>query len=233
MRAPLTSGALPRIARTAWLAPLFLFACAASTSETAAPPATDLGTSIPAPAPGGETQADAGAGARDSAPPPPKNDCKLAALTGVADVTPDFVMHQPPASAPPAMAGGTLQGDYRVDKATVYLPSGAAGLVDPNKSTGSINAWAILDGTNYRLHLKAAFLISSVLGPQNQGADTASQGGFKTSGATLTLDHACNTALSDEADYSFTDNGSGRATLLIKTPSPYGDTYLELGAKKN
>ena len=52
-------------------------------------------------------------------------------------------------------------------------------------------------------------------------------------GAVLTLDHACDGALTDEADYSFTDTGNGRATILIKTPTPYGDTYLELDAAKN
>jgi hypothetical protein len=131
------------------------------------------------------------------------------------------------------MTGGMLQGEYKVDKATVYLPSGTAGLADPRTSTGSVNAWAVFSGTNYRLYLKAAFDIATVAGPQTQGTDTASQGAFTVSGAAITLDHACDTAIANEADYSFTDNGSGRATILIKTPSPYGDTYLQLDAAKN
>ncbi len=213
---------------------LSLLACAASSTSTDAPPSSDTGATTPLPpAPSGPAGAsDAGKDA-DAAPAKPKNDCRLAALVGVADITPTFVMHAPPASAPPTMSGGTLKGEYKVDKATVFLPSGASGLVDPRKSTGSINAWAVFDGTNYRLHLKADFLIDSVIGPQAQGTDTASQGGFVTSGAALTLDHACDSAPADEADYSYTDNGGGRATLLIKTPSPYGDTYLQLDAAKN
>jgi hypothetical protein len=138
----------------------------------------------------------------------------------------------PPSVDAPPMSGGTLIGTYVVDKAKVFLPSGTAGLADPQKSTGTVNAWAIFDGTNYRLHLKADFVIDTVAGPQMQGSDGASQGGFTVSGSTLTLDHACDTVIPAEADYSFTDMGNGRATILIKTPSPYGDTYLELDAAK-
>ena len=72
-----------------------------------------------------------------------------------------------------------------------------------------------------------------VAGPQMQGTDSSSQGGFTATGPTLLIDHACDTAIAQEADYSFTDMGGGRATILIKTPSPYGDTYLELDASKN
>jgi hypothetical protein len=208
-------------------------ACSASGAGGEAPPATEVEKTTPAPAPDTSKPADSGAGGVDSAKPQPKNDCKLAALTGVADVAPEFVMHAPPGSAPPLMTGGVLKGEYRVDSATVFLPSGSAGLVDPRASTGTVNAWAVFDGTNYRLTLKADFTISSVAGPQSQGTDTASQGAFTVSGAAITLDHACDTAIAQEADYSFTDSGGGRATILIKTPSPYGDTYLQLNAAKN
>ena len=36
----------------------------------------------------------------------------------------------------------------------------------------------------------------------------------------------------DEAEYSFTDDGTGHATILVKTTTPYGDTYLQLDATK-
>ena len=209
-----------------------LLACAGSEAASDPPPATAVEPTTPAPLPAPPAQ-DSGGGGTDSAKPPPKNECKLAPLTGVADVTPTFVIHEPPGSVPPTMTGGTLKGEYTVDQATVYLPTAAAGLVDPKATTGTINAWAIFDGTNYRLRMKANFVISSVLGPQAQGADTASQGGFTVSSAVLTLDHACDSVIANEADYSFTDMGGGRATILIKTPSPYGDTYLRLDAAKN
>jgi hypothetical protein len=228
MRASLSFGSLGLVALVT------LVACAASEPTADAPPATDVGTTTPAPLPEPATpKDDGGAGNSDTAPPKPKNDCKLSPLVGVADVSPTFEMHAPPTSAPQTMTGGTLQGEYRVDTATVFLPSGSAGLVDPKKSTGTINAWAVFNGTNYRLYLKADFVISSVIGPQQQGADTASQGAFAVSGAVLTLDHACDSAIAEEADYSFTDTGGGRAVILIKTPSPYGDTYLQLDAAKN
>jgi hypothetical protein len=212
--------------------PLVVIACAASSSEPPPPAATDVGTTVPAPAPSAE-QKDSGAIATDSAPPVPKNDCKLADVQGVADVAPVFVTYASPTVVPQAMTGGMLQGTYKVDKATVFLPSGTGGLVDARSSTGSVNAWALFSGTNYSLHLKAAFNLATVAGPQAQGTDTQSQGAFTVSGAALTLDHACDGALGNEADYSFTDTGNGRATILIKTPTPYGDTYLQLDAAKN
>lgn len=209
-----------------------LVGCAVSSTANEAPASTDVTPTTPAASPGAGKTADGGATAPDSAAPPKKNDCKLAALTGVADVSPEFVVYAPGA-LPAVMTGGTLKGEYVVDKATVFLPSGTAGLVDPRASTGTINAWAVFDGTNYRLYLKAAFSISTMAGPQAQGADSASQGAFTVDASALTLDHACDTAIAQEADYSFTDTGAGRATILIKTPSPYGDTYLQLQAAKH
>ncbi|MBX3188947.1 MAG: hypothetical protein KF819_18145 [Labilithrix sp.] len=207
---------------------LVLLACAASAPTE--PPAAAAEPATPLP------PADAGAAKPDAAPDAPgkpKNDCKLAPMTDVADVTPAFLVHAPPATAPRATTGGALSGQYTIDKATVYLPSGAAGLIDPRASSGTINGWAIFSGTDYRLRLTASFTIASVLGPQTQGVDTSSQGGFTVSGSALTLDHACDATIDDEADYTFTDDGGGRATLLIKTPTPYGDTYLELEAAKD
>jgi hypothetical protein len=215
----------------ALVTPLVLIACAASSTDGAAPASTEVAPTVPAPAPGASAQPDAGTDAADSAAPP-KNDCKLVDLAGVADVAPVFTTYAAPSVVPMTMTGGTLQGEYKVDKATVYLPSGTGSLVDARNSTGSVNAWALFNGTNYRLHLKAAFNLATVAGPQAQGTDNASQGAFTTSGATLLLDHACDGALTDEADYSFTDTGNGRATILIKTPTPYGDTYLQLDAAK-
>ena len=216
--------------------PLLLsIACSASGAGSAAPPETTTAPTTPPP-----PSADAGLAAVDASPAPdaspppakPKNDCKLPDLGATPDVTPTFVTIAPPSTSVPAMSGGALNGQYLVDAATVYLPSGTAGLADPQRSTGTVSAWAIFDGTNYRMHLQASFVIATVAGPQAQGSDTASQGGFTASGAALTLDHACDTVIPDEADYSFTDMGGGRATILIKTPSPYGDTYLELDAAR-
>lgn len=230
MRAPLFHGSPSLVAL---VLPLVLIACATSSGGSATPVDTEVGTTVPAPAPDGGTAQDGGAGDSDGAAPPPKNDCKLTDLQGVADVAPTFVTYTSPSLVPPTMTGGALQGEYTVDKATVFLPSGTAGLVDARSSTGSINAWALFNGTNYLLHLKASFSLTTAAGPQAQGTDTASQGAFTTSGAALTLDHACDGALGNEADYSFTDTGNGRATILIKTPTPYGDTYLQLDAAKN
>ena len=217
----------------ALVTPVLLIACAASSTDSPAPASTDVGTTVPAPAPSGETKTDGGTGGTDGAAPAPKNDCKLTDVQGVADIAPEFLTHASPSVVPTTMTGGTLQGAYKVDKATVYLPSGTSGLVDARASTGSVNAWALFNGKNYRLYLKADFTLSTVAGPQAQGTDTASQGAFTTTGEVLTLDHACDGALTDEADYSFTDTGNGRATILIKTPTPYGDTYLQLDAAKN
>jgi hypothetical protein len=204
-----------------------IFACTANDAENEPPPRTDVKPSEPAPLPA--PPADAGADrTADAAPPPKKNECKLAAMTGVTDVAPAFVVGAP---APPS--GGTLAGHYTVEKATVYLPSASAGLVDPAKSEGTINGWAVFEGASYRLHLKADFTVATVAGPQSQGADTESQGGFTTDGAVLLLDHACDGTIANEADYAFSDGGGGKATLLIRTSTPYGDIYLQLDASKS
>ncbi len=91
----------------------------------------------------------------------------------------------------------------------------------------------MFSGTNYRLYLKADFMIDSVLGPQAQGSAVASQGGYTVQTATLTFDHACDAKPPEEAEYTFKDTGIGHATILIKQTTPYGDTYLELDAVKD
>lgn len=214
--------------RSLFLIPLAsILACAATDPSGDAPPGSDVKANEPAPIPGDAPATDAGADRSDAAAPK-KNACNLAAMSGVSDVEPAFIV-----GAPAATAGGTLDGQYEVKKATVFLPSASAGLVDPDKSTGSINGWAVFDGSRYRLHLKADFTVSTIAGPQSQGVDTESQGGFTTSGSELLLDHACDTAIANEADYSFTDTGKGSATILIKTSTPYGDIFLQLDAAKN
>jgi hypothetical protein len=200
--------------------------CAASEPTVDAPPAAASAPTLPVPAPEAGSSGDdaAEAGTPDASP---TKDCSLGALTGIPVVAAQFVI-----GAPPAMTGGTLDGDYAVTKVTVYLPTGVAGLVDPKTSSGTVSAWAVFKGSRYRVHLKADFKIATSLGPQAQSVDTESQGGFTTSGAALTLDHACDTALADEADYSFTDDGSSRPTLLVKTTTPYGDAYMAMDATK-
>ena len=213
------------------LLPLTLAAEGCSGSSSSGPGASDTDAATGSTTDGGTGKSDS-APAADGAPAPPANDCKLAGLTGVADVTPAFLFDDPPATAPPAMTGGTLKGKYTVDKATVYLPTQTKGLADPTKSTGTVNAWAVFDGTNYLLNLNASFTISSVAGEQKQGSSVTSQGGFTVAGAALTLDHACDTKPADESEYTFTESGNGRAQILIKTSTTFGATYLLLDASK-
>lgn len=204
-------------------------ACATETATVPAPePAKEVESTTPPPK---ETPSKPAAPPKDD-PPPPKNECNLDAMTGVADVTPSFVIYSMPNEIPLEMSGGTLSGQYAVDGAKVYLPAGTEGLVSPEESTGTVNGWAVFDGKNYRLHLKGAFTLASVQGPLSQSADNESQGGFTTSGEKLILDHECVTPIDDEAEYSFTADASGHATILVKTSTPYGDTYLQLDAKQ-
>jgi hypothetical protein len=206
-----------------------LLACASTTGDEA-PTATEAPT-LPAPGAAG--------GASEAAPQTPSDpaagpDCSLAPLSAsVADVSPVFVIEAPPGVVPPTMTGGALGGAYVVEKAKIFLPSASAGIVDVAGSKGRIASWAIFAGPRYRLFLDATFTIATSFGPQSQSVSTESQGGFTTSGAALKLDHECDTALTDEADYSFSDEGAGRATLLIRTPTPYGDVYLQLTARKD
>jgi hypothetical protein len=206
-----------------------MLACA-SEGETTPAPSTDVGANTPAPA--------APSGPPASAPkenPPaddPKSDCKVDGMTGVEDVVPSFVIYKFPTEIPATMKGGTLSGQYAVLGAKVYLPAGTESLVYPDQSTGKVNAWAVFDGTSYRLHLKGDFTVLSVQGPLTQGVDSESQGGFSVDSEVILLDHACDAATDQEADYSFTDDGSGKATIVVKVASPYGDTYMQLDATK-
>lgn len=205
-------------------------ACASDSEDPQPAPGTDVGANTPAPA---QSNAPKGGGGQKETPPAqPKNDCKLAAMTGVEDIAPSFVMYAFPNEIPMTMKGGTLAGKYVGVGAKVYLPSAAAGLVFPEQSTGTMNAWAVFDGTNYHLKLKGSFTLGSVQGPLSQDVDNESQGGFTVDSENIALDHACDTDTPQAADYSFTDDGSGKAMIVVKMQTPYGDTYLQLEATK-
>ena len=214
----------------ATLLPLAIVACSSSSSDGTSSGGTPEGGTPPGTTPEGGVGNGDGAPGTDGATT--GNDCKLTALTGVADVTPTFLFDGP-TTPPPAMTGGTLKGKYIVDKATAYLPSATNGVADPAKSTGTVNAWAVFDGTSYLIKLKVDFTIAIKGGaPQAQTSDVTSQGGFTTATAALTLDYACDTKPADQATYTFTDTGSGRAQILIKTTTPFGDSFLLLDAAK-
>jgi hypothetical protein len=129
------------------------------------------------------------------------------------------------------MKGGEADGTYKVDKAIVYLPSSVKGLARPASSTGTVNAWAIFDGSSYRLSLKADLSIDSIIGPQPENEDVAAQGTFSVAAEKLNLETACDPATAPNAELSFSDQGP-RATILIKTQVPQGDVYLQLEATK-
>jgi hypothetical protein len=214
---------------------LALAACAGATDagQGTEAAATDPTQPVPGADDGGANASAAQDAARSNDPTPPAPpDCSLAALPVAADVTPQFVILGP-GQAPPAMTGGALGGSYVVHAAKVLLPSAGAGIVNTAESKGRVSAWAVFAGSRYRLYLSADFTIATSFGTQAQGASTESQGGFTVSGAALTLDHACDTAPANEADYSYSDLGGGHATLLIRTPTPYGDTYMQLDAVAN
>lgn len=207
-------------------AALVVTACAAAHDDSPATSSTptDPGQSEKAP---GAPPAQPPAADPAVPAPPPAPDCSIAPLSGVPQIDATFLF-----TAPPAMTGGTLDGEYVIEKATVYLPPNLSGLVDTTKSTGKVVGWAVFKGPRYRVSLKADFTIVSALGTQAQSVDSESQGGFTTASAALKLDHECDGALTDEADYSYTDDGGGHERLLVKTPTAYGDVYMELDALK-
>ena len=162
--------------------------------------------------------------AADASKVPTSTDCSLMALTGIGDVTPTFVVYHSPDVVPPAQTGGTLSGSYTVDKATVYLPPEIAAFTPTG--SGTINAWAIFKGTRYMLHNKSDLKVSAAGMTLPIVSDVTSQGGYTTATEKLTLDYACDTTQPAAADYSYTDDGSGGATILVKTTTSYGGATL-------
>jgi hypothetical protein len=140
--------------------------------------------------------------------------CQLPELTAT-DVAPSFLVYDPPATQPPAAAGGKIDGKYTIDKATVYLPTSTKGLVRPAQSTGTVNGWAIFSGKNYRLSLKADLQIQSIIGAQPQKIDAIGQGTFSTEGAALKLLTSCPGSTPPDAEVTFTESGA-RGTLVVK-----------------
>lgn len=214
------------------------FACSGSDSGSTSEPSTADGKPTPGgtSSPGGSTATNPPPASTSTdptpTPPAPASACGLPELTGVADVKPTFVVYdQAKGNVPAVMKGGKIDGKYKVDKATVFLPAGVKGLAKPATSTGTVNAWAIFDGASYRLSLKADLQIDSIIGPQPQKEDDAAQGTFTATSEKLKLDGACSGTTTPNAELSFTDQGA-RGILLVKTTVTQGDVYLQLEAAK-
>ena len=86
--------------------------------------------------------------------PAPEGPTSATSSPGVAAVSPTFkIYNSPPGTVPDTMTGGAVGGQYKVDKATVYLPSGTAGLAKPDTSDGNLVAWAVFQGTSFKFSL--------------------------------------------------------------------------------
>ncbi|MBS2019157.1 MAG: hypothetical protein JST00_40190 [Deltaproteobacteria bacterium] len=208
-------------------------AAACSSSSTAPPDSTSSGGSSSGSSGssgGGSDGGDATASDGGNGQVP---GCDLATVTGASKVTSTFAIYDPPASVPVATTGGAISGTYLVTKAKVFLPTATKGLADPAKSTGTVTGWAVFEGSRYRIKLDAALVINSVLGDRPQDIAVDSQGGFKVSGSTLSVDQACDGPDSGtSAAYTFSASGN-TATLVVKTPvATFGDAYLEIEAAK-
>jgi hypothetical protein len=176
---------------------------------------------------------DAGVGddAGDAAIDTHTSACDLAPVDNVDALTPTFAFYDPPASQPPPMTGGMPSGRYAVTSAIVYLPTNTKSVAHPDKSYGRLTSWAVFSGTSYRIFLHASLTIDTSLGPNQQGNDVNSLGSFKVDGPNLTLDYSCDKALPDPLpSYQFTIDGTGKATLVIKSTTTFGDGYLQLEA---
>ncbi len=163
----------------------------------------------------------------------PASGCKLAAVEGVDSVSPTFAFYDPPTSQPAATTGGNPSGKYKVIAAKFYLPTNTKSVAHPDASGGTVTAWSVFDGTSYRFFLHAAATIDTSIGPQPQNNDVASQGTFTVNGSSLIFDYACETAPPDPLpEITFTDDGSGKSTIVIKSPTAFGDGYLELQGQR-
>jgi len=220
------------LAGGAFAAATAVAACSSSDANSGASPSSDAGD---APETGGD---DLDGSAEATVPPADPSSCNLPDVTGATPVAATFKIYDPQAGTVPAtMTGGSVGGTYRVDKATVYLPNNVKGLAHPDTSTGTVTAWAVFQGKNYKLSVAYDFSIDSAIGPQAQTSEKHGAGTFSVDGPKISFDTACDPANAiTNVELSFTDHGDG-GVLVIKTSvdTPIvgpGDAYIELGAVK-
>jgi hypothetical protein len=171
----------------------------------------------------------------DAAPPPAEAGipaeagvCTLPAIDGVADVTPTYTLIDPKNGvSAPVPTGGNTQGTFKVDKATVFLPSSLKGLVKTDTSTGTVNSWATFDGARLRLSMHADLKIDSKKGIQEQKNDVTGAGTFALQNGIITVETTCDGAPLPTDQVSFSDLGA-RGQLIFKITTSRGDVYLVL-----
>jgi hypothetical protein len=160
--------------------------------------------------------------------------CTLGELTATA-VAPTFEVYDSAAGvAPPAMTGGKLEGKWRVDKATIYLPTEIKAFAKPASSKGTVTSWAVFRGSAYRLSLLVNVTIDAGENGQFPFAkDARARGTFSTKESAIKFETACEEIDSEtrDAEISFTEKGN-RGTLVVKFKSTFGTSYLELDATR-
>jgi hypothetical protein len=198
----------------------YILVVAACSGDGSTVPPPETGATVP------ET------GTYSAMPPDASTTCKLSEVTDATPVAVEFVNLAPPSVVAPTMTGGDVIGRFRVIKARVYLPKETASYTDPPKSTGTIRAWSVFEGSDYRIHIDMDLVVKAKLGEDQTVKQLSdSQGKVKVDGAKLTFDQSCDPQPTAQPEYSFTHIGTA-VTILIKAKvgPTNSDSYTELQA---
>ncbi len=170
---------------------------------------------------GGNTSSSSSSSGADPLPTPPAEAgaCHLAGASA-SDVQVKFVK-----GTPPAATGGKLEGKYIVTSATVYLPGGT----NPDKSTGTINAWGVFENGNYNLSMKVDMTISTIIGDKAAKQDVIGQGTFSTSAEKVVIETSCEGSAKPDVQVAFSEATS---TLVVTAVQQGQTVYIELHATK-
>ena len=193
------------------------------------------GESAVSPSDGGTTNTNVPDAGVDSGPDPPADAASACNLNEITDATPvkvEFVNLAPPTVVAPRMTGGATAGRFRVVGARVYLPKETASFTDPAKSSGTVTAWSIFQGSEYRIHINLDLVVKAKLGADQIVKQTSdSQGKFTVTGERLTFDQSCDAKKTAQPEYSFTNSGTA-VTIVIKAKvgPTNSDSYTELQA---
>jgi len=132
--------------------------------------------------------------------PTPENRCLLdgSGPSGLPSASGDFVFDDGTAATqPPELGGGDPSGDWKVEGFTLYLPSVASGLVNPELSSIGGQAWLSLDSSQsfqMAMDIDIDIVVGSADSAESFMEGTVSAGAigsYSMSGNTVTIADEC------------------------------------------
>jgi hypothetical protein len=151
--------------------------------------------------------------------------------TGVSDVDIGFRVLGVGEGAP-SMSGGSEEGLWIIDTASLLLPSGVGWLVSTSRSHGTARGFVEFHGGKHRIQVKGSIDVQPIFGSAvHQETEMNESGSYVVTGSQIDFTPNC-TSTAPYEQVQFTNSGT-RGTIVVQVNTDYGTAYFVLEGNKS